>query len=269
MKKTSRVESFNPTSEKYSRDDDLGRESIVWTGGNQLPEGDNVLVICLKMKDVPVWELFQNNCDQSGIIRFEVESDDEPLASSMLWLSISGFVAIIGYLISQIRNGILLPLPLMGALVVMALLMIPLASTLPDLGGESIVESDDRVPSFILHQNANGSVSLDDLMEDKKAVVIGITLPASSNAVDQSKQLENVADFYGDEVGIVQVVTGENVRMDDLDIIANITGATWPVLIDDSESRFAQRMPYMEFRFNSGYRCIRAHCFLSKSIRWL
>ena len=239
-----RVESFNPTSEKYSRTDDLGRESIVWTGVNQLPEGDNVLVVCLKMKDVEVTGTIGNNCDLTGIIRFEVESDEEPLASAMLWLSISGFVAIIGYLISQLRNGILLPLPLMGALVVMALLMLPLASTLPDLGGESNVESDARSPSFILHQNANGSVSLDDLLDGKKAVVIGITLPASSNAVDQSKQLENVADFYGDEVGIVQVVTGENVRMDDLDIIANITGATWPVLIDDSESRFAQRMPY-------------------------
>ena len=239
-----RVESFNPTSPRYSRADDLGRESIVWTGINQLPEGDNVLVVCLKTKDVEVTGIIGNNCDQTGIIRFEVESEDEPLASAMLWLSISGFVAIIGYLISQLRNGILLPPPLMGALVVMALLMIPLASTLPDLGGETIVESDARSPSFILHQNANGSVSLDDLMEDKKAVVIGITLPASSNAVDQSKQLENVADLYGDEVGIVQVVTGENVRMDDLDIIANITGATWPVLIDDSESRFAQRMPH-------------------------
>ena len=31
--------------------------------------------------------------------------------------------------------------------------------------------------------------------------------------------------------------------MDDLDIIADITNATWPILIDDSESRFAQRMP--------------------------
>ena len=43
---------------------------------------------------------------------------------------------------------------------------------------------------------------------------------------------------------VVQVVTGENVRMDDLDIIADITNATWPILIDDSESRFAQRMPH-------------------------
>ena len=131
----------------------------------------------------------------------------------------------------------------MAALVIMAILMIPLASDLPDLGGEAIVADDARAPSFILHQNGNGSVSLDDLLNGKDAVVIGITLPASSNAVDQSKQLENVADRRGDDVSIVQVVTGENVRMDDLDIIADITNATWPILIDDSESRFAQRMP--------------------------
>ena len=131
----------------------------------------------------------------------------------------------------------------MAALVIMAILMIPLASNLPDLGGEAIVPDDARAPSFILHQNGNGSVSLDELLDGKDAVVIGITLPASSNAVDQSKQLENVADRLGDEVSIVQVVTGENVRMDDLEIIADITNASWPILIDDGESRFAQRMP--------------------------
>jgi hypothetical protein len=239
-----RVEAFTATSEKYSRDDDLGRPSTVWTGTNPLPAGDNVLIVCLKTVDTGIYGTAGNNCDHEGIIRFNVESDEEPLASAFLWLSISGFVAVIAYLISQLRQGLLLPPPLMAALVVMAILMIPLASTIPDLGGESIVADDARSPSFILHQNGNGSVSLDELLEGKSAVVIGITLPASSNAVDQSKQLQNVAERLGDEVSIVQVVTGENVRMDDLDIIADITNATWPILIDDSESRFAQRMPH-------------------------
>ena len=239
-----RVEAFTATSEKYSRDDDLGRPSTVWTGTNPLPAGDNVLIVCLKTVDTGIYGTAGNNCDHEGIIRFNVESDEEPLASAFLWLSISGFVAVIAYLISQLRQGLLLPPPLMAALIVMAILMIPLASTIPDLGGESIVADDARSPSFILHQNGNGSVSLDELMEGKSAVVIGITLPASSNAVDQSKQLQNVAERLGDEVSIVQVVTGENVRMDDLDIIADITNATWPILIDDSESRFAQRMPH-------------------------
>ena len=239
-----RVEAFTATSEKYSRDDDLGRPSTVWTGTNPLPAGDNVLIVCLKTVDTGIYGTAGNNCDHEGIIRFNVESDEEPLASAFLWLSISGFVAVIAYLISQLRQGLLLPPPLMAALIVMAILMIPLASTIPDLGGESMVADDARSPSFILHQNGNGSVSLDELMEGKSAVVIGITLPASSNAVDQSKQLQNVAERLGDEVSIVQVVTGENVRMDDLDIIADITNATWPILIDDSESRFAQRMPH-------------------------
>ena len=239
-----RVEAFTATSEKYSRDDDLGRPSTVWTGTNPLPSGDNVLIVCLKTVDTGIYGTAGDNCDHEGIIRFNVEADEEPIASAFFWLSISGFVAVIAYLISQLRQGLLLPPPLMAALIVMAILMIPLASTLPDLGGESIVADDARSPSFILHQNGNGSVSLDDLLQGKSAVVIGITLPASSNAVDQSKQLQNVAERLGDEVSVVQVVTGENVRMDDLDIIADITNATWPILIDDSESRFAQRMPH-------------------------
>ena len=239
-----RVEAFTATSEKYARDDDLGRPSTVWTGTNPLPAGDNVLIVCLKTVDTGIYGTAGDNCDHEGIIRFNVEADEEPIASAFFWLSISGFVAVIAYLISQLRQGLLLPPPLMAALIIMAILMIPLASTLPDLGGESIVADDARSPSFILHQNGNGSVSLDDLLQGKSAVVIGITLPASSNAVDQSKQLQNVAERLGDEVSVVQVVTGENVRMDDLDIIADITNATWPILIDDSESRFAQRMPH-------------------------
>ncbi len=221
----------------------MGRPSTVWTGTNPLPAGDNVLIVCLKTIDTGINGVAGKNCDHEGIIRFNVEADEEPLASAFLWLSISGFVAVLAYLVAQLRQGLLLPPPLMAALVIMAILMIPLASDLPDLGGETIVADDARSPSFILHQNGNGSVSLDDLLNGKDAVVIGITLPASSNAVDQSKQLENVADRLGDEVSIVQVVTGENVRMDDLDIIADITNATWPILIDDGESRFAQRMP--------------------------
>jgi len=238
-----RVEGFTTTSERHPRTDEMGTPSTVWTGTEPLPSGDNVLIVCLKTIDTGINGVAGKNCDHEGIIRFHVEADDEPLASAFLWLSISGFVAVIAYLISQLRQGLLLPPPLMVALVIMAILMIPLASDLPDLGGEEIVASDARAPSFILHQNGNGSVSLDELLEGKDAVVIGITLPSSSNAVDQSKQLENVADRRGDDVSIVQVVTGENVRMDDLEVIADITNASWPILIDDGKSRFAQRMP--------------------------
>lgn len=242
-----RVEGFTTTSERYPRTDEMGTPSTVWTGTETLPSGDNVLIVCLKTIDTGINGVAGKNCDHEGIIRFHVEADDEPLASAFLWLSISGFVAVIAYLIAQLRQGILLPPPLMGALVVMAILMIPLASDLPDLGGEEIVASDARAPSFILHQNGNGSVSLDDLLDGKKAVVIGITLPASANARDQAKQLDNVLELRGDDVSVINVVTGEDARMDDLvvikEIIANVTEATWPILYDDSKSRFAERMP--------------------------
>ena len=238
-----RPEGFTATSEYVERTDDMGRPSKVFTGKNKLPAGDNVLIVCLKTVDTIVNSIAGKNCDHEGIIRFNVESEDTPMASAFLWLSISGFIAIIAYLGSQIRQGILLPLPLMGALVIMAILMIPLASSIPDLGGKEIVASDTRSPSFILHQNGNGSVSLDELLDGKEAVIVGITLPASINAVDQTKQIENAVDRLGDRVSAVQVVTGENVRMDDLDTIAEITNASWPILIDDGESRFAKRMP--------------------------
>lgn len=238
-----RAEGFTPTSQYVVRNDDMGRPAKVFTGINELPAGDNVLVICLKTIDS---QNLNEKCDHEGIVRFYVEGENDPIASAFLWLSISGFVSIIAYLVVLIRQGIILPLPLMGALVVMALLMIPLASDIPDLGGEQIIADDTRAPSFILHQhgNSSSSVSLDELLEGREAVIIGITLPASTNAIDQSKQIANVVDRLGDDrIGAVQIVTGENVRMDDLATIAEITNASWPILIDDGESRFANRMP--------------------------
>ena len=238
-----RSEGFTATSPYVERNDDMGRPSKVFTGVNEIPAGDNVLIVCLKTIDSGINGIAGKNCDHEGLIRFNVEEDSDPIASAFLWLSISGFVAVIAYLFVLIRQGIMLPLPLIGALIIMALLMIPLASDIPDLGGEEIVAKDTRAPSFVLHQNGNGSVSLEELLDGKEAVIIGITLPASSNAIDQSKQIENVVGRLGDRVSAVQIVTGENVRMDDLDPIAEITNATWPILIDDGESRFAKRMP--------------------------
>ena len=238
-----RPEGFTATSEYVDRTDDMGRPAKVFTGKNALPAGDNVLIVCLKTVDTQINGIAGKNCDHEGIIRFNVEEDKEPIASAFLWLSISGFVSIIAYLVSLVRKGIMLPLPLIGALIVMAILMIPLASDIPDLGGEDIVADDARAPSFILHQNGNGSVSLDELLDGKEAVIIGITLPASSNAIDQSIQMEKAVDRLDGRVSAVQIVTGENVRMDDLDTIAQITNASWPILIDDGESRFAKRMP--------------------------
>ncbi len=235
-----RPEGFTATSPYVERSDDMGRPAKVFTGTNALPSGDNVLVICLKTIDS---QNLNENCDHEGLIRFNVEEENDPIASAFLWLSISGFVSVIAYLFALIRQGIILPLPLMGALIIMALLMIPLASDIPDLGGEEIVAKDALAPSFILHQNGNGSVSLDELLDGKEAVIIGITLPASINAIDQTKQIENAVERLDGRVSAVQIVTGENVRMDDLATIKNITNASWPILIDDGESRFAKRMP--------------------------
>jgi len=239
--KEKRVQAFPPGSLTIPRTDDLGRMSRVYTGVNELPSGDNVLMICLKTIDS---QNLNDKCDHEGLVRFNVEEDEETMASAFLWLSISGFVAVIGYMFSLFRKGTMLPLPLIGALILMAILMIPLASDIPDLGGETNITDDARAPSFILHQNENGSsVSLDELLDGHDAVIIGITLPASSNAIDQSKQIENALNRLEGRASAVQIVTGENVRMDDLDKISNLSTTDWPVLIDDGQSRFAKRMP--------------------------
>ena len=236
-----RPEVFTATSTYIIRSDEMGRDAKVFTGRETLPVGDNVLVMCLKTIDS---QNFKEDCDHEGFVRFNVEDTDEPIASAYLWMSISGFVAVIAYLGMMLRQGILLPLPLIGALVVMALLMIPLAGDIPDMGGEAVVEKDARAPSFVLHQNSNSSMSLNELLDGKEAVVLGISLPASTNAEDQARQLENVLDRLGDRVSVAQVITGEDVRMDDIITMQEQTNASWPIMTDDGESRFANRMPH-------------------------
>ncbi len=101
----------------------------------------------------------------------------------------------------------------------------------------------ERLHSFFIKMAMAHLYPLTDLLDGKEAVIIGITLPASSNAVDQTSQIDIAINRLDGRASAVQIVTGENVRMDDLDTIEGITNASWPILIDDGESRFAKRMP--------------------------
>lgn len=234
-----RSESFLASSTYLERADEMGRTAKVFTGKATLPSGDNVLTICMKTTDSQNF----NECDIEGLVRFEVKADAEPLMSASLWISISGFVAVIAYLFYMINQGMMLPGPLMIAMIFMAVLMIPLASDIPDMGGEAIIDDDARAPSFILHTNDNGSISLDDLLDGREAVIIAISLPASTNALDQAAQLDNAKAVLGDRVSVAQIFTGEDVRMSDLDAFEEQMNVSWPLMIDDGDSRFAKRMP--------------------------
>ena len=231
-------DSFASTSDYLLRTDQSGGQSRVYTGTHPLPVGDNVLIICMKTIDS---QNIKTPCDHNGLIRFNVQAEDSPLAESSFWLSISGFIAIIAYLISMIRQGIILPLPLIGALVVMAFLMIPLSDSIPDLGGTDIVETDTRAPDFELFSQFNSTVSLDELLEGKEAVLIGISLPASTNALDHYTQLDKAKSKLGNRVSIAQVLTGEGASVDDLYELQNNVNASWPILLDDGE--FTGKLP--------------------------
>lgn len=222
-----------------NRTDSFGRNALVWTGDVQLPPGDMILKICIQTIDSHV----DLECHAEGIVRFHVEGESEPIASAGMWLGISGCFAILLYLANCVRTGLLLPVPLVGALLVMSLLMLPLMSDMPDLGGENIIAEDSRSPNFILHKYGNGSVSLDQLLEGKEAVVIGVSIPASINAYDQIYEFRDANERIGERASFVQIVTGEDVRMDDIVVLNDEVNGTWDVLMDDSESRFAQLIP--------------------------
>ena len=222
-----------------NRTDSNGRDALVWTGDVTLPAGDMILKICIQTVDSHV----DLECHAEGIVRFHVDGENEAIASAGIWLGLAGCLAILAYLANCVRTGMHLPVPLMGALLVMALLMLPLMSDMPDIGGDTIIADDARVPDFILHKNGNGSVSLDELMEGKEAVVIGVSIPSSINAYDQIYEFRDAIARIEQRASFVQIVTGEDVRMDDLVALNDEVNGTWDILIDDSESRFAQLIP--------------------------
>ncbi|MGY8670325.1 MAG: hypothetical protein ACKVJ7_04665 [Candidatus Poseidoniales archaeon] len=222
-----------------NRTDSNGREALVWTGDAILPAGDMILKICIQTVDSHV----DLECHAEGLVRFHVDGENEAIASAGVWLGIAGSLAIVAYLVNCVRVGMSLPTPLIGALLVMALLMLPLMSDMPDLGGDVIIADDARVPDFILHKYGNGSVSLDELMDGKEAVVIGISIPASINAYDQIYEFRDAIERIDERASFVQIVTGEDVRMDDLVALNDEVNGNWDILMDDGESRFAQLVP--------------------------
>jgi hypothetical protein len=111
---------------------DLGGNDTVytWSGTKTLPVGDLNLQFCMRT----VAGDLNSDCHAEGIIRFEVTRGDDGFANASLWLSITTFLALAGYIVNSFRSGLLLPLPILGALLVLALLTLPTVFDQPNLG---------------------------------------------------------------------------------------------------------------------------------------
>ena len=116
---------------------DLGGNNTVytWSGAEPLPVGELNLQFCLRT----VAGDLNSECHAEGILRFEVTGGDDGFASAGLWLTITTLLALVGFVVNAFRTGLMLPVPILGALAVLALLTLPTVFDQPNLGADAVI----------------------------------------------------------------------------------------------------------------------------------
>ena len=219
---------------------DLGGNNSVytWSGAKPLPVGEMNLQFCLRT----VAGDLNSDCHAEGILRFEVKGPDEGFASAAIWLTLTTLLALLGYVTNAFRNGLMLPLPILGALVALALLTLPTVFDQPNLGADAIILDNTKILDADLTRPDGSSTSVSDLLAGNEALIIGLVLPGSEQILTQANEFNRSIDQLGDRVSVVHIVTGEDARMSDVLSLAAATNATWNVYLDE-ESVFSTSLP--------------------------
>ena len=219
---------------------DLGGNNSVytWSGAKPLPVGEMNLQFCLRT----VAGDLNSDCHAEGILRFEVKGPDEGFASAAIWLTLTTLLALLGYVANAFRNGLMLPLPILGALVALALLTLPTVFDQPNLGADAIILDNTKILDADLTRPDGSSTSVSDLLAGNEALIIGLVLPGSEQILTQANEFNRSIDQLGDRVNVIHIVTGEDARMNDVLSLAAATNATWNVYLDE-DSVFSTSLP--------------------------
>ena len=219
---------------------DLGGNNTVytWSGAKPLPIGELNLQFCLRT----VAGDLNSDCHAEGILRFEVTGEDEGFASAPVWLTLTTALALLGYVVNAFRSGLLLPVPILGALVALAILTLPTVFDQPNLGADAVILDNTKILDADLMRPDGSSASVSELLSGNEALVIGLVLPGSEQILSQSNEFNRTIDQLGERINVIQIVTGEDARMSDVVSLAASTNATWQVYLDE-ESVFAKSLP--------------------------
>tara|TARA_Y100000991_G_scaffold214545_1_gene202548 strand:- start:936 stop:3242 length:2307 start_codon:yes stop_codon:yes gene_type:complete len=219
---------------------DLGENNSVytWSGAKPLPIGEMNLQFCLRT----VAGDLNSDCHAEGILRFEVTGGDDGFASAGLWLTLTTVLALLGYVGNAFRTGLLLPVPILGALVALALLTLPTVFDQPNLGADATILENTKVLDAELTSPDGSSASISELLAGNEALVIGLVLPGSEQILTQSNEFNRSIDQLGDRVNVIHIVTGEDAMMSDVVSLAASTNASWKVYLDEKKA-FANSLP--------------------------
>ena len=219
---------------------DMGGNNTVytWSGAEPLPVGELNLQFCLRT----VAGDLNSECHAEGILRFEVTGGDDGFASAGLWLTITTLLALLGFVVNAFRTGLMLPVPILGALAVLALLTLPTVFDQPNLGADAVILDNTKILDADLASPDGETLSVSELLNGHEALLIGLVLPGSEQILTQSNEFNRSIDQLGDRVNVVHIITGEDARMTDVTSLSAATNATWHVYLDE-KGVFAKSLP--------------------------
>ena len=219
---------------------DMGGNNTVytWSGAEPLPVGELNLQFCLRT----VAGDLNSECHAEGILRFEVTGGDDGFASAGLWLTITTLLALVGFVVNAFRTGLMLPVPILGALAVLALLTLPTVFDQPNLGADAVILDNTKILDADLASPDGETLSVSELLNGYEALLIGLVLPGSEQILTQSNEFNRSIDQLGDRVNVVHIITGEDARMTDVTSLSAATNATWNVYLDE-KGVFAKSLP--------------------------
>ena len=218
----------------------LGENDSIWTwsGKKVLTKGELNLQMCVRT----VYGDLNSDCHAFGILRFEVTADDNGFLSAKIFLTLSALIALLAFVGNAFNQGLLIPIPILSALAVMMLLFVPTAFSQNNLGADAAIYDNTRIPNADLYDE-NGEVStITDLFDGKKALVIGVGLPASENLIEQSNQFNETINRYGDDIAVIHVLSGLEPMSSDIAQMRQQLNTSWPILLDKNE-QFASTLP--------------------------
>lgn len=219
---------------------DAGNNETVyaWTGAKALPVGEMNLNFCMRTMAGDL----NSDCHAEGILRFEVTKGNTGFANAALILSATTLLALLGFVLNAFRSGLLLPVPILVALLGLALLTLPTAFDQPNLGADAVIQPTTKVIDSQLEPNEGSTVQISELMDGYDALIIGVVLPGSENVLVQADEFNRSLDNLEGRAKVIQIVTGEDARMSDVTSLQTAVNATWQVYLDVDHA-FASSLP--------------------------
>ena len=199
----------------------------IWTGNEVLQKGTSNLEVCVKTTSGNP----NADCHAFGIIRFEVEAESDGFASAGLWLSLSTIACFIGFAYKGFNADPPMPLPILIALVLMTLLMLPVGFSQPNLNTEAQLNENALLIDAEFKSSGAEFTTLSELMGDANVLAIGAIAPGSESAQDQANELELLLG-QRDDVAVVQIVIGDDSMMSDVDAYRSTINTSWPIVLD-------------------------------------